>query len=184
MTLAPVSAAETVIPASPVEEPLPPDVLADIALGIAVAQPLWGEVVRHDPACRRPVRLLATERYEVWVIGWTTGQGVELHDHGRSAGSFVVTAGTLTEVLPHPGGAVERSLEAGRVRHVPVGVVHDVVNRAAEPATSIHVYSPPLSTMTYYDADTLLPTTTVPQVPQPPLLVDRASFPLHPADHG
>jgi mannose-6-phosphate isomerase-like protein (cupin superfamily) len=164
-------------------EPLGADILADIATGIAAARPLWGAVVRHDTECRQPVRLLATERYEVWVIGWTSGQGVELHDHGASAGTFVVTSGTLTEVLPHPVGAVERSLEAGRVRHVPVGAVHDVVNRAGEPATSIHVYSPPLTTMTYYEPETLTPIATAPQLPEQPLLVDRAaSFLLHPAN--
>ena len=176
--LAPAGADGSLVPVAP----LGADILADIATGIAAARPLWGAVVRHDAECRQPVRLLATERYEVWVIGWTSGQGVELHDHGASAGTFVVTSGTLTEVLPHSGGAVERSLEAGRVRHVPVGAVHDVVNRAGEPATSIHVYSPPLTTMTYYDPDTLTPIATVPQLPEQPLLVDRAaSFLLHPA---
>ena len=170
------------VPGEPLE-PLAANVLADIASGIAAARPLWGAVVRHDTECRQPVRLLATERYEVWVIGWTSGQGVELHDHGDSAGTFVVTSGTLTEVLPHSSGAIERSLEAGRVRHVPVGAVHDVVDRADEPATSIHVYSPPLTTMTYYDADTLSPIATVPQLPEQPLLVDRAaSFLLPPAN--
>lgn len=184
-----VPPASTSVPASlPVDpsEPLPAGVLADIATGIAAARPLWGAVVHHDTECRRPVRLLATERYEVWVIGWTPGQGVELHDHGGSAGTFVVTSGTLTELLPRPGAApVERSLESGRVRHVPVGAVHDVVNRADGPATSIHVYSPPLTSMTYYDPDTLEPMLTVPQVPEEPLLVDRApSFLLHPANRA
>ena len=42
----------------------------------ATARPLWSAVVRHDPDGRRPVRLIATERYEVWAIGWTTGQNV------------------------------------------------------------------------------------------------------------
>jgi mannose-6-phosphate isomerase-like protein (cupin superfamily) len=167
-------------------EPLAADILADIATGIAAARPLWGAVVRHDAEGRQPVRLLATERYEVWVIGWTSGQGVEPHDHGCSAGTFVVTSGTLTEVLPQSGGAVERSLEAGRVRHVPVGAVHDVVNRAGEPATSIHVYSPPLTTMTYYEPETLTPIATVPQLPEQPLLGPSgnraASFLLHPAN--
>ena len=66
--------------------------------------PLWSAVVRHDPDGRRPVRLIATERYEVWVIGWTTGQHVGVHDHGDSAGAFVVTEGELTEVLPDGRG--------------------------------------------------------------------------------
>jgi mannose-6-phosphate isomerase-like protein (cupin superfamily) len=167
------------------DEPLGREILLDIAAGIAAAHPLWGAVVRHDADERRPVRLLATERYEVWVIGWTSGQGVEPHDHGASAGAFVVTSGSLTEVVPCPNGATERSLEVGRARYVPVGAVHDVVNRGTAPATSIHVYSPPLTAMTYYDLDTLAPIATVPQLPEQPLLVDRAaSFLLHPANRG
>ena len=46
---------------------------------------------------------------------------------------------------------IERALVAGQLRDLPLGTIHDVVNRAVEPATSIHVYSPPLTTMTYYD---------------------------------
>src|SRR5215510_5265752 len=101
-------------PSRTAAEPLPAAVLADIVSGLAAARDLWGAVVCHDPGGRRPVRLLATEAYEVWVIGWTTGQRVELHDHGRSAGALLVVEGTLVEVLPQPGGlAVEHVLEPG-----------------------------------------------------------------------
>jgi hypothetical protein len=146
----------------PEGEPLPAHVLADIARGFAAATPLWSTLVRHDPAGRRPVRLIAAERYEVWVIGWTTGQNVRLHDHGDSVGALVVTEGELTEVLPggRGGPTIERTLEAARLRHLALGTVHDVVNRAPAPATSIHVYSPPLTSMTYYDPDTLEPVET------------------------
>jgi predicted metal-dependent enzyme (double-stranded beta helix superfamily) len=168
-------------PASPAE-PLPAHVLADIVAGIAAATPLWSGAVRHDPDGRQPVRLIATERYEVWVIGWTTGQNVRVHDHGDSAGAFVVTAGELTEVLPDGrGGRVERSLATGRLRHLAVGLVHDVVNRSAAPATSIHVYSPPITHMTYYD-DTLAPVETEPVAPERPRLgAASAARALHPA---
>lgn len=140
-------------------------------------------MVRHDPEGRRPVRLIATERYEVWVIGWTTGQHVRMHDHGDSAGVVVVGAGELTEVLPDGrGGLVERTLGPGRLRHLALGIVHDVVNRAAEPATSIHVYSPPVTRMTYYDADTLAPVETEAIAPEAPMLQARsAARMLHPA---
>jgi len=167
--------------ASPAE-PLPDHVLADIAAGFAAAVPLWSGVVRHDPDGRLPVRLIATERYEVWVIGWTTGQNVRVHDHGDSAGAFVVTAGELTEILPDGrGGRVERALAAGRLRHLAVGIVHDVVNRAAEPASSIHVYSPPITHMTYYD-DTFAPLETQAVPPERPMLGPAsAARALHPA---
>ena len=168
---------------APAREPLPAHVLADIVAGFAAARPLWAGVVRHDPDGRQPARLIGTERYEVWVIGWTTGQNVRVHDHGDSAGAFVVTEGELTEVLPSgQGGAVERTLGTGRLRHLALGTVHDVVNRAAEPATSVHVYSPPLATMTYYDPDTFEPVETESIDEEHPLLDDRASsYVLHPS---
>ncbi len=182
------SPAAAIPPAAPREgpagrEPLPAHVLADIAAGFAAAHPLWGSAARHDPDGRQPVRLIGTDRYEVWVIGWTTGQNVRVHDHGDSAGAFVVTEGELTEVLPSgAGGVVERTLGVGRLRHLALGTVHDVVNRAAQPATSIHVYSPPLATMTYYDAETFEPVETASVDEEQPLLDDRAgSYLLHPA---
>lgn len=170
--------------ATPSVTPLPAPVLADIVGGLAAAWDLWRGLVRHDPDGRRPVRLLATEAYEVWVIGWTRGQGVRVHDHGPSAGAFVVTEGELTEVLPCRGGgdAVERALGPGRVRDLTVGTVHDVVNRSDTPATSLHVYSPALTTMTYYDPTTLLPVETAAIEPEPPALGPSAgAYALHPA---
>lgn len=164
-------------------EPLPAHVLADIAGGFAAATPLWSGVVRHDPDGRQPVRLIVTERYEVWVIGWTTGQNVRVHDHGESAGAFVVTEGALTEVLPTGGGgAVERTLGVGRLRHLALGTVHDVLNRGEAPATSIHVYSPPITTMTYYDPVTFAPVETERVAPELPVLgAGAGSYLLHPA---
>ncbi|HEX5944900.1 MAG TPA: hypothetical protein VFY82_01425 [Acidimicrobiales bacterium] len=163
-------------------EPLAAHVLADIVTGFAAARPLWKSTVRHDPERRRPVRLIGTERYEVWVIGWTAGQNVRAHDHGDSTGAFVVTAGELTEVLPSgAGGVVERTLGIGRLRHLALGTVHDVVNRATAPATSIHVYSPLLTTMTYYD-ETFEPVHRESIGERQPLLDDRSSsYVLHPS---
>lgn len=165
--------------------PLPGHTLADIAAGLAAARPLWQAEVRHDPDGRRPVRLIGTDRYEVWVIGWTTGQNVRMHDHGDAAGAFIVTEGELTEVLPSGGGGVvERTLGAGRLRHLPLGTVHDVVNRAPEPATSIHVYSPPLTSMTYYD-ESIAAVETTRVAPDPPRLDGRAtSYALHPSQRS
>lgn len=138
--------------------------IEDIASGIAAATPLWRAHVRHDPSCRRPVRLLATPVYEVWVIGWTAGQGVGWHDHGESAGAVVVVEGELTE---HAGDR-STALGPGALLRVPVGHVHDVVNDGAGPATSIHVYSPPLS----------------PDEDAPVFAVDAATLLAHPSAHG
>src|SRR3954451_11004646 len=111
-------------------EPITFEAMADIAAGIAAAEPLWQSVVRHDESGRAPVRLLATPRYEVWVIGWTPAQGVELHDHGESAGLFVVTEGALTDLELRDGRLVPSRIGIGEHRRLPLGIIHDVTNTA------------------------------------------------------
>jgi quercetin dioxygenase-like cupin family protein len=137
--------------APPELPPLPAHHLADIAAGLSAAPGLWRGEVRHDPAARQPVRLLSTARYDVWVIGWMAGHRTTLHDHGRSAGALAVVEGALEETLP---GGRTRTIGAGEVVDLPGGLMHDVAAAAgAEVSTSIHVYSPPLTAMTYYGAD-------------------------------
>lgn len=149
--------ATAVRPRQSPEQPLAPELLHDIAAGIA-ASGVWRHVVRHDAEERHPVLLLGTEAYEVWVIGWTTGQRAPLHDHGpRVAGALAVVEGELTEQRPLVD---DRRVGAGEVHDLPAGLVHEIRNDEAAPATSIHVYSPPLRTMTRYDERTLAPTVT------------------------
>jgi predicted metal-dependent enzyme (double-stranded beta helix superfamily) len=139
--------------APPAPPPLAPALLQDIAEGIAAAEDLWRGHAQHDDVDRRPVRLLASDRWEAWVIGWTPGQHVEMHDHGHSAGVLVVVEGDLVEVTPRGGHHLHTTLPEGATVPLPLGVVHDVVATGPGLATSIHVYSPPLETMTFYDAD-------------------------------
>ena len=160
---------------------LDPAALADIAVGLACAEPLWRAVVRHDGGERRPVRLLATDAYEVWVIGWTPGQGLELHDHGVSAGVVTVVEGELLERTALDGRLVDDRLATGRVRWLPPGTVHAVAGSEAGPATSIHVYSPPLVRMTRF-GDDLAPLGVDVVVPETAVLPAAAAGPLlHPA---
>ena len=160
-------------------EPLAADLLHDIAAGIATATTLWGPVVEHDPAERRPVRLLATERYEVWVIGWMPGQRADLHDHGDAAGALLVVDGTLTELTVGADGVRTEALPAGTVKDLAVGLVHEIQNDDDGPATSIHVYSPPLETMTRYDGDSLAPTVTEILRSEAPAIAASADSVLH-----
>ena len=118
-------------------EPLDEDLLVDIAAGIARATTLWRAVVCHDERERRPVRLLATERYEVWVIGWTPGQGVPLHDHGDAAGVVAVVEGTLVEHEVAGRDVRTRVLPAGDVVTFGAGSIHEVGNEHDEPATAV-----------------------------------------------
>jgi hypothetical protein len=59
--------------------------------------------------------------------------------------------GELREALPERRRAIV-DLSAGSTGVVARGQLHDVGNASHAPALSIHVYSPPLSRMTFYDA--------------------------------
>ncbi len=128
------------------------DVLADIVSGLARAEELWRPHVAHDPDERVRRRLLATPAYEVWLLGWTPGQSVGLHDHGDANGAFVVVDGELTETAIAARALEQDVLRAGEFGRVPVGAMHDVANRSRRNATSIHAYSRPLSAMGFYRA--------------------------------
>jgi predicted metal-dependent enzyme (double-stranded beta helix superfamily) len=108
-----------------------------------------------DAERRWSARLHADDYLDVWLITWTRDQSTELHDHAGSLGALTVISGELTELSwPGRGPLVHRVLETGRGASFPLGHVHDVVNRAARPAVSVHAYSPPLTTMSYYEIDT------------------------------
>ncbi|MBV8983682.1 MAG: cysteine dioxygenase family protein [Acidimicrobiia bacterium] len=134
------------------------DQIALIAGGLA-ASDLWTAHARVDHVRRHHVRLLRTDLYEAWLLGWAPGQHVGMHDHGEAAGAFVVVRGELREVLPESRRSTV-DLGAGSTGVVRRGQLHDVGNASDTPALSIHVYSPPLSTMTFYDASGRAPLRT------------------------
>lgn len=132
--------------------PLPADVLADLASRaarhLARSTP---EPVAY-PGGRWHIRLRVTDHYDVWLIGWGVQSVVELHDHGASAGALAVMHGTLVEHTPRAAGGMRRqTLAPGGVHGFEAGHRHDVVNEGPAVALSVHVYSPPLSSMTFYD---------------------------------
>jgi predicted metal-dependent enzyme (double-stranded beta helix superfamily) len=108
-----------------------------------------------DPQRRRYRRLHIDDAFDVWLIGWATGQATELHDHGDSLGALTVVSGSLSERrwAPHRGGIRVRALRAGRSQGFRIGHVHDVVNLSSMSAVSVHAYSPPLTAMSYYEFD-------------------------------
>ena len=121
--------------------------LTEIARGLASVIPPWREASPE----RWYEQVLATDAYDVWVIGWPPGTFVGLHDHDDAGAAICVVDGELVEVRPARAGSPEWQLRAGQSVTVEPGVVHDVVNRSDRPATSVHVYSPPLRTMRFYE---------------------------------
>ena len=141
----------TAVPGEP--SPLSAGELADIARGLATAVRYsdLGHDLETDESDRSWWRLIATDQYDAWLIRWPEGGAVTPHDHGGSAGAFAVVEGTLTEVVFESDGEHRYRFGPGDARGVPARAVHDVVNELPGTATSVHVYSPPLASMSYYD---------------------------------
>jgi hypothetical protein len=113
--------------------------------------------IDFDPESRWHQRIYRDPRVDVWLISWLPSQGTQLHDHGGSAGSFTVLSGRLTEAV-HVGTRPRGRLrdfrhEAGATVAFGPSYVHDVRNLDDAPAVSVHAYSRPLTSMTYYDVD-------------------------------
>jgi predicted metal-dependent enzyme (double-stranded beta helix superfamily) len=131
-------------------------------LPIAVLQTIAGDLrptvdvslvalLRGDD--RRYARLLATETYEAWLIAWAPTGALELHDHGGSAGALRVIQGSLVEVYTDrdvQDRLRSRRIDAGQAVDLPATRIHEVWNPGPATAVSIHVYSPPLTTMNFF----------------------------------
>jgi hypothetical protein len=140
----------------PTEAPLAPAALLQITRDLAQDHERWRALAQHTSWERWFTRLAAHEDHDVWLIGWDSYQGVDLHDHGGSSGALYVVEGELLETSTRrEGGAFlrEQHLLAGSARAFGPGHVHRVVNPTAQVATSVHVYSPPLVSMDFYRAD-------------------------------
>jgi hypothetical protein len=132
---------------------LSPAALVGVARELATERERWLDLVEHRPDERWFTRVAADGDFDVWLIGWDSFQGVELHDHGGAAGVLYVVDGTLQETAASrhgPRRLTEQTLPAGTARAFGTDHVHRVVNPSARPATSLHLYSPPLEAMGFY----------------------------------
>jgi len=114
--------------------------------------------IEFDSEQRWHRRIYRDQRVDVWLISWLPTQGTQLHDHGGSAGSFTVVSGELSEAVylrtgRGAGTLQERDHRAGRSVGFDPRYVHDVRNISDTPAISVHAYSRPLSSMTYWDVE-------------------------------
>jgi len=106
---------------------------------------------------RRSWRRVAwTAEFDAWLIAWPEGGEIDLHDHGDSRGVLSVIDGVLTEFVPQWDGTgclgLQRlELWAGTTHRLGGGHVHSITNESERHALSLHVYSPALSSMTFFD---------------------------------
>jgi predicted metal-dependent enzyme (double-stranded beta helix superfamily) len=132
--------------------PISFEALGRIVAGLAQAQqPVPSDDASDSP---RSVRLLATAFYDVWLITWPDGSGLEPHDHGHVRSVVHVVEGELTEIfsdqVEHSRPAV-RILRQGSSTPAEPSVVHALTNRSGNDATTLHVYSPPLVDVIFFD---------------------------------
>lgn len=124
-----------------------PEELAGIVAAFA-AYPGWFERVRLRTDQRWYERLHHSADHDIWAISWMPGQSTGFHDHGESAGAFIVKTGTLEE---HRPGSSLRTLLPGEISAFDSDYAHDVRNNSLAPAITIHAYSPPLEEMNEYE---------------------------------
>ena len=135
--------------------------LVEIATRLAEQHELWEPLVRYDPISRYYARLANEPDFEAWLLTWVPGQGTDWHDHGGSAGAFVVVRGDAHRAHRdgEPGRAAAdradepRVLTDGSLRAFGTKHIHRVTNNGLEPAVSVHVYSPALVEMNSYAED-------------------------------
>ncbi len=137
-----------------------PEELAEIVTKFAASDG-WLDKVRLNAKKRWYERLYCGPDHDIWVISWMPGQSTGFHDHGESAGAFVVATGTLEEHRPG-----ERTvIYPGKPHVFGHDYAHDVRNVSIAPAVSIHAYSPPLDEMNEYElaGDQLIPRESNPE---------------------
>lgn len=102
---------------------------------------------------RRYACLADTDLYDAWLIHWAPSARLEFHDHGGSRGVVVVTEGRLVEHYfdGQQPALRRRAIDVGDVVTIPLSRIHAVVNPGQKAALSLHLYSPPLRSMTFFD---------------------------------
>jgi hypothetical protein len=111
--------------------------------------------VPSGPATKRWYEPLCAGELDAWLIWWSRGGEVDLHDHGGAGGAVYVLEGRLLETYgSRRGGRLQqRTLQADSSIAFGSDYVHDLINVRPEPAVSVHVYGPRLDAMTYYRVD-------------------------------
>jgi quercetin dioxygenase-like cupin family protein len=114
----------------------------------------WHHLVRHERDVRVYEQIWSDEHINAWLICWSDGQDTGFHDHDESAGAVAVISGRVRDerlVVGAGRGARARELSAGQRFNIPPTAIHRVIHGGAEPAITIHAYSPPLTRMGAYE---------------------------------
>jgi predicted metal-dependent enzyme (double-stranded beta helix superfamily) len=126
--------------------------LIELVERLASAPEDWRDLVSHRPDARTYEQLHRDDHVAVWLICWMNDHDTGFHDHDLSAGALSVVAGAVREDRLVLGGApVSRILTAGQSLSFDASDIHRVAHAGAEPAVTLHAYSPPLWRMGAYE---------------------------------
>jgi quercetin dioxygenase-like cupin family protein len=123
--------------------PLTAEALDDIAAGLARTErrvPAWPESERSTP---RSIRLIATAAYEAWLTTWPPDSEIGHHDHADATSVTRLVSGSLIE----SAGSGHWVLHLGASVVTASYTTHALWNASSTEATSLHVYSPPLTSV-------------------------------------
>jgi Cysteine dioxygenase type I len=120
----------------------------DLAHGAARGSHRW-----TDEGDRRHACIKSTDLYDAWVISWSPSSSLDMHDHGGSQGVFRVIRGSLVESYTDVSSPLVRTrlISTGDTVKIKPTRVHGVSNPYAKASVSLHLYSPPLASMTFFE---------------------------------
>jgi hypothetical protein len=131
--------------------------LVELVTELGGERRFWEHLIRHDPDERYFIQLYRDAHLDVWLICWLNQQDTGYHDHDISSGAVTVCDGVLAEDRFHFDGGVlretTRERTPGSVFDFDAAYIHRMRHPGGEPATSVHVYSPALWRMGYYEQD-------------------------------
>lgn len=133
--------------------------LIDLAGRLELSPELVEAHLHFDP--RRYARnlIVRTQAFELLALCWLPGQQTIIHDHGGSVGAVRVYRGNLTSRLfaapdGRPAGLADVAVVGpGGFAAVDRPDIHQLANPGPEELVTIHIYSPPLTTVGMYLTD-------------------------------
>jgi quercetin dioxygenase-like cupin family protein len=126
--------------------------LVEFVQGLAERPQLWSHLIEHDRAARCYSELLRNDDVAAWLICWMDEQDTGFHDHDVSSGAVAVISGSVREDRLVLGSSPSsRVVQAGGAFSFEASDIHRVQHVGAEPAVTLHAYSPPLWRMGTYE---------------------------------
>ena len=99
-------------------------------------------------------RIYIDDEIEVLIITWGKNQEAKVHDHSENGCFLKVLEGSLEENIfsVNLDSMNKRILEKGNISYMDNKIgLHSVINRLDEICVSIHIYSPPNHSTTFYE---------------------------------